>query len=245
MTWILLPLVGIASGIVAGILGVGGGTILVPAMVFLGIEAHSAIGTSTLAMIFTSLSGTIRNDAKGGLQVAAVIQIGIASLLGAQGGAFLTTLLKTRTLEILFAILLIFITISGLRKTNIEKRSPTKWLVAGRALTGLTGGFLSGLFGIGGGIVMVPLQILLLGEDLITAVKTSLGVIVITALGATIAHAMHGQVLVLEGITLGAGGVIGAQIGTRMLPALPQNIVKIIFAILATILASALIFWGK
>ncbi|HNJ34799.1 MAG TPA: TSUP family transporter, partial [Leptospiraceae bacterium] len=70
-------------------------------------------------------------------------------------------------------------------------------------------------------------------------------VIVITALGATIAHAMHGQVLVLEGITLGAGGVIGAQIGTRMLPALPQSTVKIIFAILATILASALIFWGK
>ena len=240
MTWILLPLVGIASGIVAGILGVGGGTILVPAMVFLGIEAHSAIGTSTLAMIFTSLSGTMRNHAKGGLQVAAVIQIGIASLLGAQGGAFLTTLLKTRTLEILFAILLILITVSGMRKRNLEKRAATRWIVAARIFIGITGGFLSGLFGIGGGILMVPLQILLLGEDLVSAVKTSLGVIVITAIGATFAHAMHGHVLLLEGLTLGAGGVIGAQIGTRLLPLIPQKVVKVTFAILSFALAGAL-----
>ncbi len=240
--WLILPSVGFASGILAGLLGVGGGTILVPVMVFLGIEVHHAIGTSTLAMVFTSLSGSLRNYRQGHLDAFRVLPIGLASVAGAQIGAFSAASLRERSLELLFAGLLITITLIAMRRKSGEARKPRMPLLPGRILTGLCGGFLSGLFGIGGGVVMVPMQILLLGEDLLTAVRTSLGVIVITALGAAAAHAMHGHVLLTAGIMLGLGGILGAQIGTRALPRLPENVVKFVFAALALMLAVALIF---
>jgi hypothetical protein len=84
---------------------------------------------------------------------------------------------------------------------------------------------------------MVPLQILLLGETIKTAIQTSLGVIVITAISACAGHALRGNVLWVEGLLLGAGGFLGAQISTRFLPKLPDHVVSLAFRSLLAILS--------
>ncbi|NEO01214.1 MAG: sulfite exporter TauE/SafE family protein, partial [Moorea sp. SIO3I7] len=108
---------------------------------------------------------------------------------------------------------------------RLSSNSSTKATVA-RIATGGLAGLLAGLFGIGGGTIMVPLQMLLLGEPIKTAIQTSLGVIVITAVSACAGHALQGNVLWIEGLLLGIGGFLGAQISTRFLPKLPDQVVS-------------------
>jgi uncharacterized protein len=76
---------------------------------------------------------------------------------------------------------------------------------------------------------MVPLQMLLLGETIKVAIQTSLGVVVLTAISATVGHSINGHVSFSQGLILGIGGLLGAQFGTRYLPKLPDYIVSNLF----------------
>jgi hypothetical protein len=114
--------------------------------------------------------------------------------------------------------------------------------VLARLFTGGAAGVLAGLFGVGGGVIMVPLQMLLLGEPIKVAIQTSLGVIVITAVSASFGHAVVGNVLFVPGILLGCGGLLGAQFSTRVLPKLPDRVVSLVFRLFLGVL-SIYIFW--
>ena len=90
--------------------------------------------------------------------------------------------------------------------------------IAGCLGIGLVAGLLSGLFGDGGGTVIVPLLVLLLKFDQRLAAGTSLAAIVPTATVGVISYALHGSVAWIPGLILAAGAVVGAQIGTWLLP---------------------------
>ncbi|MBD2102868.1 sulfite exporter TauE/SafE family protein [Leptolyngbya sp. FACHB-261] len=103
---------------------------------------------------------------------------------------------------------------------------------------GLLAGVLSGLFGVGGGVVMVPLQMLFLGEGIKDAVRTSLGAVTLISLWAVGRHAAAGSVLWLPGLYLGLGSLCGAQLGARLLPKLPDAVVGWLFRGLLLLLAT-------
>ncbi len=86
---------------------------------------------------------------------------------------------------------------------------------------GLIAGLLSGLFGVGGGTVIVPLLVLVLGFDQRIAAGTSLAAIVPTATVGVISYAIHDSVAWIPALLLAAGAVVGAQLGTWLLPRLP------------------------
>ncbi|MEO0013644.1 MAG: hypothetical protein RLZZ535_2033, partial [Cyanobacteriota bacterium] len=92
-------------------------------------------------------------------------------------------------------------------------------------------GFLAGLLGIGGGVIMVPLQMLLLNEDIKTAVRTSLGVIVAATISSCVFHIVKGNVLFVPGLILGISGMVGSQAGTRLLPNLSNSLVSKFFSL--------------
>ena len=224
----LLLLTGLGSGLFAGILGIGGGTILVPAMVSLQYTPVQAVATSSLAIVITSLSGSIQNWRMGYLDWRQVLSLGFPSLITAQVGVELATSFSAEALLNAFAVMLLAnIVLVNIRQKIVPREGPpatSPWLA--RLLTGGIAGLLAGLFGIGGGVVMVPLQMLLLGEPIKRAIQTSLGVIVLTALAAALGHAGKGNLLPLVGGILGTGGLLGAQISTRFLPKLPVRIVN-------------------
>ncbi|MFS8886934.1 sulfite exporter TauE/SafE family protein [Thermostichus sp. MS-CIW-38] len=272
-----LAIGGLVAGILAGVLGIGGGTILVPLQVSLGIPPVQAAATSNLSIVMTSIAGSIQNWRMGMLDLKRVILLGIPALLTAQVGAIIASRLPSYLLLAAFGVLLLANTYLvqlnkkvviqaqelGADVSDAEHLSGTEssgqmspWLA--RALTGGAAGLLAGLFGIGGGVILVPMQILLLKETIKVAIQTSLGAIVITAVAATASHAglsdwiwnglgfgdgtIHQNVLWIPGLILGTGGLIGVQISTRTLPKLPDETVSLLFRGFLAIL-SLYIFW--
>lgn len=244
---IILAAGGLVSGVLAGFLGIGGGTVLVPLLVGLGYTPVKAIATSSLAILITSISGSIQNWRMGYLNAKRVIYLGLPALLTAQIGVYLADRFTPYLLLTAFGLLLLLnIYLVELRK-QLTTRNTTHQTrnfnpVIAIIFTGSAAGILAGLFGVGGGVIMVPLQILLLEETIKVAIQTSLGVIVITAISACVGHTLNGNVLFTEGILLGIGGLLGAQISTRMLPKLPDEVVSISFRTMLGIL-SIYIFW--
>lgn len=99
-------------------------------------------------------------------------------------------------------------------------------------LAGVLGGLLAGVFGVGGGIVMVPLFVLFLGLDQRTAVTTSLvAIIPISVLGA-MGYAAGGAVAWGSGVVIGLGSILGGQLGVRLLPHIPVPALQGLFAAL-------------
>lgn len=248
---------GLLAGILAGFLGIGGGTVLVPLLVALGYQPVQAVATSSLSIVITAISGSIQNWRMGYFRFQRVIGIGFPAVVTAQLGAYLAELFAPYLLLVAFGLLLLLnIYLVELRKRlNVRERQELLEAAGetpiqetginatlSRIITGSTAGVLAGLFGVGGGVIMVPLQILLLGERIKTAIQTSLGVIIITAVSATIGHAFRGNVLWVEGLLLGTGGLLGAQISTRILPKLSDRIVSLAFRSLLAIL-SIYVFW--
>ena len=242
---IFIP-VGIISGLLAGLMGIGGGNVLVPVLVILGLEAKQAAATSIIAIVITSISGSIQNYRMGYLDTRKVLGLGLPSLLTAQIGVQLANYLPSYLLLFSFGIFLLINILLGALRRRLAQREPHPITfinpILARIGTGGVAGILAGLFGIGGGVIMVPLQMLWLGEPIKTAIQTSLGVIVITAISAGIGHTISGNVLFIPGILLGLGGLFGVQVSTRFLPKLPDQTVNFVFYCLLSLLSLS-VFW--
>ena len=241
-SWLILLGGGLFSGILAGFLGIGGGTVLVPLQKALGLTTVQAIATSNLAILITATSGSIQNWRMGFLSLRQVLYLGLPALFSAQLGVLLANIIPEFILLTCFGLLLLtniyLVQLrQGLKKKDNGNRQEKINPVVARIITGGLGGLLAGLFGVGGGVIMVPLQIILLGETIKIAIRTSLGVIVITAISASIGHAISGNILFYQGLILGFGGLLGAQISTRFLPKLPDRVINIFFRILLVSLA--------
>jgi hypothetical protein len=244
--WLFLACGGLVSGILAGFLGIGGGTVLVPLLVALGYTPVQAVATSSLAIFVTSISGSVQNWRMGYFDSKRVISLGFPALVTAQIGVYLANRILPYILLLAFGILLLTnIYLVELRKRlAIKDASDTKKInpMLARIITGGAAGILAGLFGVGGGVIMVPLQMLLLKEPIKVAIQTSLGAIVISAVSACVGHAKAGNVLFLPGMLLGVGGLLGVQLSTRLLPKLPDRVISLVFRLFLGIL-SIYIFW--
>lgn len=249
-SWLILATGGLVSGILAGFLGIGGGVILVPLLITLGYTPVQAVATSSLGILINSVFGSYQNWKMGYLNFKPIIYLGLPAVATAQIGVYLASRIPPFLLLFLFGVLLIFnIYLVQLRNrllvkqasTNAKPAKPFNPLFA-RILTGGAAGILAGLFGVGGGVIMVPLQMLLLGEKIKVAIQTSLAVIVVTAVAACVGHAVAGNVLFIQGIILGSGGLLGVQVSTRTLPKLPDRLVSLIFRVFLAGL-SVYFFW--
>ncbi|HBE21673.1 MAG TPA: permease [Cyanobacteria bacterium UBA11149] len=247
LSWLILSIAGLISGVLAGFLGIGGGTMLVPFLVAIGYQPIQAVATSSLAILITSISGSIQNWRMGHFDFKRVFALGLPAVLTSQIGVFLAKVIPDYILVLSFGLLLIInIYLVDLRQRMTAKKSLKNQQkfnsMFARLCTGSSAGILAGLFGVGGGVIMVPLQMLLLEEPIKIAIQTSLGVVVITAISACIGHAFNGNVLFIDGMILGIGGLIGAQISTRILPKLPDKLISLAFRSLLGILATYM-FW--
>jgi len=248
--WFILVISGLASGILAGLLGIGGGTILVPLQLAFGYTPLQSVATSSLAIVITATSGTIQNWRMGYINFKQVILLGIPAVVTAYFSAGFTKFIPEKNQLVSFGFLLLFtIYLVDLRKNLAKKQQETEQnqqskfsSIISRIITGGAAGILAGIFGVGGGVIMVPLQILLLGETIKVAIQTSLGVIVLSSVSAATRHAFEGNILFVEGLILGFGGLVGAQLSTRFLPRLPDQVVSLAFRIGLAILA-VYVFW--
>lgn len=242
---LLLAIGGLAAGGLAGLLGIGGGVLMVPLLLVFGLDVDQAAATSLLAILVTATTGSFQNWRMGYLQPRQVLLLAgpaiILVLVGTEVGGLLVEHWRRAAFG---TLLLANIYLVSLKKQAATTTAPVRQLspTAARLITGGTSGFMAGLFGVGGGVIMVPLQVLLMNTGLKNAVRNSLGVIVLTSLVACVYNGIRGDIIYSAGLSLGLGGLMGVQMSTRFLPKLPEQTVGLLFRLLLCFLASY-VFW--
>ncbi len=109
--------VGLAGGVIAGLLGVGGGVLFVPGLVlFLGLDQHQAEATSLLAIVPVAIVGTYRQDRYGNVHRSDALLLGLLSLAGAAGGVALANALSGTVLRDAFAALMVLVAVQLVRR---------------------------------------------------------------------------------------------------------------------------------
>ena len=226
--------IGLAGGVVSGLIGVGGGIIMIPLMVgLLGMTQHRAHGTSLAIIVPTAFAATVRYASVNPIDWSVAAALAATSVVFAAVGARLTSYINEKLLRRLFALVLLatalrmFISIQDVALLHLEGGER---LIAA-VITGVVTGLVSGVMGVGGGIVMVPAMVILMGIEQVVAQGISLAVIVPTALSGTIQHYRLGNVDVRRSLTIGIGGVFGGFGGAQVAQWLPGPVLRAIFAV--------------
>ena len=210
--------IGLVSGVLAGLFGVGGGVLMTPGIqVLLGAPPIVALATPLPAIFPTALAGALAYRRGAELDTRAAGWLVGPGLVGAALGAWLTDHVDTTPLLLATALLLgwqaVAIIREARRRGRREGREATAPILGG---IGAVAGFVSGLLGIGGGLVMVPLLVGWLGMPLKRALGTSLLVIVALVVPGTIVHAALGHIDWAICLALMVGGVPGARLGAAL-----------------------------
>lgn len=208
--------IGLASGILSGLFGVGGGIVMTPGIqVLLGAPPIVALATPLPVIFPTALAGALAYRRGGELDTRAAAWLVGPGLAGAALGAWLTELVDTRLLLLVTAVLLGSQSVAILvdRRRHRTTRPATGPILGG---IGAVAGFLSGLLGIGGGLVMVPLLAGWLGMPLKRALGTSLLAIIALVVPGTVVHAALGHIDLGICLAVMVGAVPGARLGAAL-----------------------------
>lgn len=243
-TLLLSVVVGAAIGLSLGMLGGGGSILTVPALVYLlGQDTHIAVSTSLVIVGLNAGFGAALHQRAGTVRLRAAATFGAAGLAAAFIGARLSKLVPEALLLVLFALLMLVVATLMLRGASprpspaVTAEAPVWWRIA---LAGSGVGFLTGFLGVGGGFLIVPALVLVLGMSMREAVGSSLVVIVINTFAALLGH--FGEPLNWPLILLlVAGGVAGSVVGSRTAHRVPAARLRMAFAVLVMVLGAALL----
>ena len=234
--------VGAGAGVVSGLFGVGGGIVLVPYLVLVrGWEQKRAQATALVMVAMAATAGLIPYARSGLVVWGAAAAILIGGLIGAVVGSAIVARVRSWVLQIAFAVLLVA---AALRLVTApvpegagEPTGMSPGLAAAYLASGIAMGILSALFGIGGGILLVPLLVAVFGYDQRVAAGTSLAVMGLIALMGAVRQGRRGQTDWRAGALLGVGGAVGGVLGAFLAQVLPLTVLTWLFALLLVITA--------
>jgi len=171
---IILILVGILVGTLSGFFGIGGGMILIPLLMLLGIDIKEAIGISIVQMVFSSFYGSYLNHKKGSLVIGEGIWVGVGGFFGGAIGAFGSSYISSAFLEYLFFGLLLF-ALYRLFSSKTSEDSVVKTLNPSILfIVGLSIGIFAISLGVGGSILLTPILVGFLHYPIKKAVSAGL-----------------------------------------------------------------------
>jgi uncharacterized protein len=242
MIHILLALpLGLATGALLGVLGAGGSVLTVPALVYLLGQPVAEATTAALAIVSANAAvGAVANARRGTLDARLAAGFGAASIVGALAGSYLSALVPGTTVLFLLALVMLA-SARSLWRGRPEGAEPPRGRRARRivlvAALGLGVGVLTGFFGVGGGFLIVPALVLLLGVPVRLAIGTSLLVIAVTALAGLAGHLIAGGVSWPVTLAFGTAGMVGALVGARRGGALSSEALGRGFAVMLVVVA--------
>lgn len=268
---VMVFLASIAAGVLGSLLGMGGGTIVIPVLtLFFKIDIHYAIGASIVSVIATSSGAAAAyvRERMTNLRVAMVLEI--ATTAGALSGAYLAGLLSGRWLYIIFGVMMGYSSIVMLRKRGQDGEQrvlkPAPWadylrlhssyydealgkeipyrVVSTRIGLGLmyVAGVVSGLLGIGSGALKVPAMDLAMRLPIKVSTATSNFMIGVTAAASAGVYFMRGDINPFIAAPVATGVLIGATCGSRVLNRLQSSTIRIVFVIVLLWISGEM-FW--
>jgi len=224
---------GLVAGLFSGLFGVGGGMIIVPGLVVvLRVEHKLAVGTSLMAIVPACAVGIVSYALQGPVDWIAGLVVAIGSVVGAQFGAKLLTILPRRAAQWVFVVFVVAMIVELL--IVVPNRGGTMtWDVLNTICLialGLVAGVLSGLLGIGGGAVVVPIMMLGFGVSDLIAKSASLIMMLPAVLSGLIGNLRAHRVLVKAGLIIGLSAVVTGPVGSWFAHVLPPNVANWCFA---------------
>ncbi len=234
-TIIISLFIGLTAGAFGGILGIGGGLIMIPLMVeVLKLTQHKAHGTSLVALVFTGIAGATTYAANSSVDITGAALLALTAVLTAPLGARYCHALTEKNLKKYFGAFLIFCSVLLFLKpylTNFIGTLPGYAKIMILLTTGALTGFLSGMMGVGGGTIMIPVMVILAGFTQHVAQGTSLLVMVPAGAIGSFTHWKMGNVE--KGILWGLipGIILGTYLGGNIAHLIPNDTLRWVFAL--------------
>lgn len=269
LTVLTLIAVGLAVGLLSGLVGIGGGVLIVPFLYFFydhpelfavavpeGARTVLAHGTSLFIIVPTSVRGALAYHRTRMVEWRAVWPIGAFSVIGALLGARLALELPEELLKLAFGLLLVLAGVQLATRRPSRAAAPEAPPRLGLAVTvptGLAVGLFSALLGVGGGIIAIPLLLNLVRIDVRKVAATSIGIIAITAAAGTLSYMWTGRaepglppwsigyVHLAAGLAMFAGAVVSVRWGAMLNQRLRPRTLALLFAGLFVLLGARLI----
>ena len=268
---VVVAVVSYSAGLLGSLVGVGGGIIVVPLLsLFLGVDIHHAIAASIISVIATS-SGAASSYVRSGvsnLRLAMFLEIATAA--GALSGAFLAVVISPRWLFVLFGAVLIYTAVSMYRrKEGVGARFPNDPLADRLKMHGAfydpalkreityhvartklgfgvsyIAGIVSGLLGVGGGIIKVPVMNLAMGMPIKACTATSNFMIGVTAAASAAVYFVRGDVQPFIAAPVAVGVLLGAKSGAKIMGHLKNDLIRLIFVIVLIVTSVQMLLKG-
>jgi uncharacterized membrane protein YfcA len=254
----LLVVLGFFAGLLGALTGIGGGILLSPILALhFGIPIRQAIGTSLVAVITTSAASSSVHLQRHTTDIRLGMTLELATAFGAAVTAYLVGYFNRSALEGLFAAFLLYSSFTILKRGG--KVKPEEALATGNGgqtvippyepqryplglSMSLVAGGLSGLLGIGGGPIKVPLMYIFMKVPLMVATATSNFMIGVTAAASAIVYYRRGDILVEIAAPLAVGVFLGSLLGARLAPRIhTRHLAYLLVAIMLYLAASLII----
>jgi uncharacterized protein len=261
---ISLIITGITAGSASGLFGVGGGFLMTPVQYWIyssgGINStlatRLAFGTSLAVMIPTMISGALAHHSHHAVNWKAALPMGCAAFVGGLAGGTLASHLPGQTLRVIFALLIIATAIRMFWHIHTCPVCEPRGSAVIYIVLGLLVGIVSGLAGIGGGILLVPVLVILLGYPMHTAVGTSSACLIFSSTGAVAAYIING--INIAGLPPYSVGYINlvtfailaittvpfARVGVRLAHRCTGRNLQIVFAVVLILIGGILLVGG-
>lgn len=230
-----LAFFGILVGFSSGFFGIGGGTILVPSLIYLGYDIKMAIGISVMQMIFSSIFGSYVNYKAGVLQFNSGLFLGFGALFGAALSGPIVSYLPQIALLILFAIILA-LSIYKFFTAPIEPKSAPNESKITLFIVGVVIGAIAISTGTGGAIFLTPVLVGFMNWDIKKAVGTTLFFIIFGSISGFISLSANGLVDYPAGFAVGLGSLAGVYFGVKASQKVSKTVQKRALLILYVIM---------
>lgn len=229
----VLAAIGLVGGFMAGLLGLGGGIIIIPMLLYgAALPMKLATGISMVQAFFATVSGVIIHRRNRTVNVRLGITLGAAGVVGALVGSFASASMAPKLLLSVYfslvalSIVLMFFAPKQEKSGSVEVNFPLAFVLA------LIVGVLAGMLGVGGGFIMTPLMISVLKIPTRMAVGTSLLMIIPTTFSGGIGKIATGQFDLLTATPVIVGSIIGAQFGGRVNAMVSPKVIRTVLVLL-------------
>ncbi|KAF6244564.1 sulfite exporter TauE/SafE family protein [Nitrosopumilus sp. b2] len=240
--WFIL--LGFVAGVLGSMIGLGGGIIVVPVLTFLGFPPTTAASNSLFAALSNAVASTISYSRQKRIEYSLGLKLGLLSIPGTVLGAVVSSDVAPDIFKILFG----FVLIASAAYIFLRKRIETKEkktsiqmmvFVAGASFFA---GIISSFFGIGGGIVFVPLMVVGMGMAMKKAAPTSQMILLFASSSGVIVHSLLGHPDFIQAGFLAIGSFIGGLVGARLSIDIKERYLQILVSVVILIAAGKLFF---
>lgn len=240
----LFLLLSIGATLLGSMVGLGGGLIITPVLILMGLPPPVAASSSLAATLSNAATSSVMYAKQGRIEYKQALRLGIISTPGSVLGAVVSTNADVTLFSILLGITLLLASIYVFIKPRLSSHPPrnTITVLILPATASFFAGVVSSFFGIGGGVVFVPVLIILAGMSIMRAASTSMFAILLASIVGMATHGTLGNSDAVLALILSAGGLIGGMVGAKLSLVVGEQYLRVL-AVITLVGASLKLFW--